>query len=73
MGSANGKWVIGYRPFAKPAPAFVAWRHRVDSAGLMQCDHIQDERTGADALFPTKTEAAAAIRAMRSPMKEIAQ
>ena len=72
MSAADGKWVVGYRPFAKPTPAFTVWRHRVDAAGLLQCDHMQDARTGSDALFTTKREAISAVRLITKQQLAIA-
>ena len=53
------QWNIGFRPFAKPTPGFVILRVMNGRA-----EHVQDDRTGDDAIFETKADAVRALNAI---------
>lgn len=52
-------WTIHYRPFAVPVPGFTVCRMVGDAR-----EYVQDDRTGSDAIFATKADAARALRAV---------
>lgn len=59
-------WTVHYRPFAKPKPGFTVCRLVGEKH-----EYLQDSRTGSDAVFQSKNEAARALRAVVTPAKAL--